>query len=89
VVSTDAVVSAEADGILRDALTCIQAVMHASPTRTMIRLNSITVVLDPSATKGFTKRFMDRLRPGEPYLGLLKLWVAPRPPDPLRAAPTC
>ena len=29
------------------------------------------------------------LQPGEPYLGLLKLWVAPRPPDPLRVAPTC
>src|SRR3954447_16280035 len=60
VVSTDTIVLAVANGMLRDALTCIQAVMHATPTRTMIRPDSITVALDPSATKGFTKRFMEQ-----------------------------
>jgi hypothetical protein len=60
VVSTDAVVLAEADGILRDALTCIQAVMHARPTRTMIRPYSITAALDPSAPNRVTNRFMDQ-----------------------------
>ena len=60
VVSTDAVVLAEAEGILRDALTCIQAVMHARSTRTMIRPDSITVALDPAATNRLTNRFMDQ-----------------------------
>ena len=49
VVSTGAMLLAEADGMLRDALTCVQAVMHARPTRTMIRAHSITVALDPPA----------------------------------------
>lgn len=58
-VSTDTVVLAEAERMLRDALTCIHAVMHASPTRTMIRPDSITVALDPPTIKRFTKRLRD------------------------------
>jgi hypothetical protein len=46
VVSTDPVVLATAERMLRDALACIHAVMHASPTRTMIRAYSITVALE-------------------------------------------
>src|SRR3954464_10034746 len=84
VVSTDAVVLAEADGILRDALTCIQAVMHARPTRTMISPYSITAALDPSAPNRVTNRFMDRLRPGYPFLGLLTRWTLSPPTTLLR-----
>src|SRR5215210_8634251 len=87
VVSTDPVVLAEPDGMVRDALTCIQAVMHARPTRAMIRPYSITVALDPPATRRFTRRFRSGFDQGSRTRDLLKLWMALRPPDPLRPAP--
>src|SRR4051812_45385820 len=80
VVSTDPVVLAEANGILRDARMYIQAVMHARPTRTMIRPDSITVALDPPTIKRFTKRLTDPAPTrGAVREVLLELWTAPRP----------
>src|SRR4051794_1897747 len=75
--------------MLRDVLACIHAVMHASPTRTMIRADSITVALDPPTIKRFTKRLTDPAPTrGAVREVLLELWTAPRPPNPLRLAPT-
>ncbi len=60
VVSTDPVVLTEAAGALRDALKCIQAVMHARPMRAMTRLYSITVVPGLPGSERVTSGFMDQ-----------------------------